>query len=126
MGIGVPLVAVHPGSYSPRPTLQQPQSNQDEQIVGAVARAPLPQQEAASIKDGVVAVQKAEQSSQETIRSYIASQQRDVKLAKDPLTGHTIVELVDPSTGQVVRSLPPEALLRAARAFTQLAINKEV
>jgi len=43
--------------------------------------------------------------------------ERNVKLGKDETTGYYVVQLIDPQSGQVIRSLPPDELLRIARSF---------
>jgi len=45
---------------------------------------------------------------------------RQVKLSKDPISGHIVVQLIDPATGQLIRSLPSDELLRIARSFETL------
>jgi len=41
-------------------------------------------------------------------------------LSKDSVTGYIIVQLIDPATGQLIRTLPSDELLRIARSFEVL------
>ena len=59
------------------------------------------------------------------IQHFISSQERSVRITKDETCGHMIVKLVDPNTGEVIRTLPSEELLRLARSFEMLG-NKMV
>jgi len=59
------------------------------------------------------------------IQHFISSQARSVRISKDANSGHIIVQLIDPGTGEVIRTLPSEELLRLARSFEMLG-NKMV
>jgi len=67
----------------------------------------------------------AAESAMKDIQHFISSQQRSVRISKDESSGHMVVQLVDPSTGDVIRTLPSEELLRLARSFEMLG-NKMV
>jgi flagellar protein FlaG len=67
----------------------------------------------------------AAESAMKDIQHFISSQQRSVRISKDETSGHMIVQLVDPDTGEVIRTLPSEELLRLARSFEMLG-NKMV
>lgn len=114
----VPLIAVKPGSYAPKPTLPQPASNQDAEAVAQIARVPLHPQ--ASIHEFNQDVKQAAEKAAQDIQQFIASQQRSVRISKDEVSGHMVVQLIDPSSGQVIRTLPTEELLRLARTFQTL------
>lgn len=43
----------------------------------------------------------------------------------DPATKQIVVQLVDESTGKVVRQIPSEEILRIARAIAELAAQQE-
>ncbi len=114
----VPLIAVKPGSYAPKPTLPQSAPNMDAEAVAQIARVPLHPQ--ASIHEFNQDVKKAAEQAAQDIQQFIASQQRSVRISKDEVSGHMVVQLIDPSSGQVIRTLPTEELLRLARTFQTL------
>ena len=114
----VPLIAVKPGSYAPKPTLPQPASNHDAEAVAQIARVPLHPQ--ASIHEFNQDVKKAAEQAAQDIQQFIASQQRSVRISKDEVSGHMVVQLIDPSSGQVIRTLPTEEMLRLSRTFQML------
>jgi flagellar protein FlaG len=114
----VPLIAVKQGSYAPKPTLPQPAANMDAEAVAQIARVPLHPQ--ASIHEFNQDVKQAADQAAQDIQQFIASQQRSVRISKDEVSGHMVVQLIDPSSGQVIRTLPNEELLRLARTFQTL------
>lgn len=114
----VPLIAVKQGSYAPKPTLPQPAPNMDAEAVAQIARVPLHPQ--ASIHEFNQDVKQAADKAAQDIQQFIASQQRSVRISKDEVSGHMVVQLIDPSSGQVIRTLPNEELLRLARTFQTL------
>lgn len=111
----VPLIAVKPGSYTPKPTLPDPASNVDAEAVAQSARVPTQPQ--ASVHEHNQEIKKVAETTQEDIQRFIAANQRNVRISKDQVSGHMVVQLIDPNTGQIIRTLPNEELLRLARTF---------
>jgi flagellar protein FlaG len=113
----VPLIAVSPGNYAPRPTLTEPKGNPDAMQVAQAAKVPAEPSEvqkfSQELRDTMAAAAK-------DIERFVSSMERSVRLTKDESTGYIIVQLVDPQTGAVIRSLPPDELLRIARSFEVL------
>ena len=114
----VPLIAVKAGSYVPRPTLPDPIPNLDAQQVAQSAQVPA--QPSASVHEHNREVQQAAESAAADIQRFISSMQRQVRLSKDSVTGYIVVQLIDPQSGQLIRSLPSDELLRIARSFEVL------
>ena len=69
------------------------------------------------IQEHTVELHQAVEAAARDIQKFISSMERNVRIAKDETSGYYIVQLVDPQSGQVVRSLPPDELLRIARSF---------
>jgi flagellar protein FlaG len=46
--------------------------------------------------------------------------ERQVQISKDSTTGYISVKIINPSSGEVIRTLPSDELLRIARSFEQL------
>lgn len=113
----VPVIAVSPGNYVPRPTLTEPKGNPDAMQVAQAAKVPAEPSEvqkfSQELRDTMAAAAK-------DIERFVSSMERSVRLTKDESTGYIIVQLVDPQTGAVIRSLPPDELLRIARSFEVL------
>jgi flagellar protein FlaG len=94
----------------------------DAKAVSKVASVPLPKY---NVIEASQEVRNAAETAMKDIQHFISSQARTVRISKDETSGHMIVQLVDPSTGEVVRTLPSEELLRLARSFEMLG-NKMV
>ena len=94
----------------------------DAKAVSKVASVPLP---ASSVKEASQVVRDAAETAMKDIQHFISSQASSVRIHKDETSGHMIVQLVDPNSGEVIRTLPSEELLRLARSFEMLG-NKMV
>lgn len=94
----------------------------DANVVSKVASVPLPK---TNVRESSQEVRDAAESAMRDIQHFISSQARSVRISKDETSGHMIVQLVDPDTGEVIRTLPSEELLRLARSFEMLG-NKMV
>jgi len=96
--------------------------NKDAEVVSKVASVPLP---SSDIKESSQEVRNAAEIAMKDIQHFISSQASSVKISKDQTSGHMVVQMVDPNTGEVLRTLPSEELLRIARSFEILG-NKLV
>ena len=94
----------------------------DAKVVSKVASVPLPK---TNVKESSQEVRDAAENAMKDIQHFISSQARSVRISKDETSGHMIVQLIDPDTGEVIRTLPSEELLRLARSFEMLG-NKMV
>ena len=54
------------------------------------------------------------------IQSFVQSMGRNLSFSVDSTTGYHIVRVTNPETGDVVRQLPTEDLIRIAQSFAQL------
>jgi flagellar protein FlaG len=96
--------------------------NKDADAVSKVASVPLP---TSDVKESSQEVRNAAEVAMKDIQHFISSQASSVRISKDHTSGHMIVQMVDPNTGEVIRTLPSEELLRIARSFEILG-NKLV
>ena len=94
----------------------------DAKAVSKVASVPLPK---TNVRESSQEVRDAAETAMKDIQHFISSHARSVRISKDETSGHMIVQLVDPGTGEVIRTLPSEELLRLARSFEMLG-NKMV
>jgi len=114
----VSINAVKQGTYVPKPTLVEPTPNKDAEAVSSSARVPA--QPRASTHEFSQDVKQAAEKAMLDIEHFISSQQRSLRVSKDTASGHMVVQIVDPSSGEVIRTLPSEELLRLARTFETL------
>ncbi len=54
------------------------------------------------------------------IQQFVQSMGRNLSFSIDETTGYHVVRVVNPSTGELVRQLPSEELLKIARDFQRL------
>ena len=94
----------------------------DAKTVSKVASVPLPK---TNVKESSQELREAAETAMKDIQHFISSQASSVRISKDNTSGHMVVQWVDPGTGEVIRTLPSEELLRLARSFEMLG-NKMV
>ena len=111
-------VSVNSAAYVPKPIQNEPAPTKDAEAVSKVASVPVQPQ--ASVKEFSQDVKQAAEKAMLDIEHFISSQSRSVRISKDSSSGHMVVQLVDPSSGEVIRTLPSEELLRLARTFETL------
>ena len=114
--------AVNSGSFSPNLKTPEAAANKDAEAVAKVASVPLPKSD---VKASSQDLKEAAETAMKDIQHFISSQASSVRISKDHTSGHMVVKLVDPGTGEVIRTLPSEELLRLARSFEMLG-NKMV
>ena len=114
--------AVKLGSFSPNLNAPEAAPNKDAEAVAKVANVPLPKSD---VKASSQDLKEATENAMKDIQHFISSQASSVRISKDQTSGHMVVQLVDPGTGEVIRTLPSEELLRLARSFEMLG-NKMV
>jgi len=114
--------AVKLGTFLKAVKTPESASNKDAEAVSRVASVPLPKSD---VKASSQDLKETTEAAMKDIQHFISSQERSVRITKDETSGHMIVKLVDPSSGEVIRTLPSEELLRLARSFEMLG-NKMV
>lgn len=103
-------------------TTPEVSQNKDAEVVSKVASVPLP---SSDVKESSQEIRNAAEIAMKDIQHFISSQASSVRISKDQTSGHMVVQMVDPNTGEVLRTLPSEELLRIARSFEILG-NKLV
>jgi len=110
------------GSFVPNVKTSEPAANKDAEAVAKVASVPLPRSD---VKATSQDLKEAAETAMKDIQHFISSQASSVRISKDETSGHMIVQLVDPNSGEIIRTLPSEELLRLARSFEMLG-NKMI
>lgn len=105
-------------AFAAQPIRNEPAPTKDAEAVSKVVSAPV--QPKASIHEFGQDVKQVAEAAMEDIQHFISSQQRSVRVSKDESSGYMVVQLVDPDSGDVIRTLPSEELLRIARTFEML------
>lgn len=90
----------------------------DAQAVAKVVSAPV--RPSASAVMEAQPMRDAMAVAQEQIQAFVRDMDRDLSFVMDEVSGHMIVSVIDPQTGQVIRRLPGDELLRLSRSFAQM------
>jgi len=114
----IPPLSAKASEYVPKPTLTELAVNQDAEAVSKVARAQAQPQ--ASVHEHNQHIEKTALEVNADIQKFIQANARQMRVSKDEATGMMVVQLIDPNTGAVIRTLPSEELLRLARSFEML------
>ena len=93
------------------------QTKSDAEVVSKVAAAeikPSGVNEASRPTREVVAKAAAD------LQEFVKSMGRNLNISVDETTGYHVVRVVNPDTGELIRQLPSEELLKVARDFQRL------
>ena len=97
------------------PVVQQPVRT-DAEIVAQVANTVIKPSNVDAASQPTREVVKAAAD----IQQFVQSMGRNLSFSIDETTGYHVVRVVNPSTGELVRQLPSEELLKIARDFQRL------
>ena len=101
---------------SPQPVIQQPVRT-DSEIVAQIASTVIkPSNVDVTSQPTREVVAKAAAD----IQQFVQSMGRNLSFSVDEVSGYHVVRVVNPSTGELVRQLPSEELLKIARDFERL------
>jgi flagellar protein FlaG len=104
------------GGAVPQPVVQQPVRS-DAEVVAQVANTIIkPSNVDAASQPTREVVAKAAAD----IQQFVQSMGRNLSFSVDEVSGYHVVRVVNPSTGELVRQLPSEELLKIARDFERL------
>jgi flagellar protein FlaG len=108
--------AMQSGGAVPQPVVQQPVRT-DAEVVAQVANTVIkPSNVDATSQPTREVVAKAAAD----IQQFVQSMGRNLSFSVDEVSGYHVVRVVNPSTGELVRQLPSEELLKIARDFERL------
>ena len=86
----------------------------DAVVVAAQAKADVNMQQYAQASKEVMA------AAVQQIQGYLKESGRNLNVSVDESTGFYVARVVNPETGEVVRSLPSDETLRIARSIDQM------
>ena len=93
-------------------------TNTDAQVVAAAASADIKPSDVTKV------MQPARESvakAAEEMQRFVSSMGRNLNFSIDGETGFHVVRVTDPSTGEVIRQMPSEEMLRLAHSFAQIS-----
>ena len=101
---------------SPQPVIQQPVRT-DSEIVAQVASTVI---KPSSVDVTSQPTREVVAKAAADIQQFVQSMGRNLSFSVDEVSGYHVVRVVNPSTGELVRQLPSEELLKIARDFERL------
>lgn len=106
------------GAYQTASTIPERATRTDAETIAHVTSAAI--KPSSSISETTKPTREAVEFAAQQIQHFVSSMERQVHIAKDDLTGYISVQIINPATGEVIRTLPSDELMRIARSFEQL------
>ncbi len=89
----------------------------DSEVIAQVVSTPM---QGSNINEVVAPVRESIEKIAADLQKFVQSMGRDLNFSVDETTGYHVVRVVDQSTGELIRQLPSDELLKLAREFEQL------
>jgi len=97
----------------PEQVIQQ-HTPSDAEVVAKVASTVI---KPSNVSQAAAPSQEVVAKTAQQLESFVASMGRDLSFSVDSTTGYHVVRVTNPQTGEVVRQLPSEELLKIAEAL---------
>jgi len=88
----------------------------DAEVVAKVASTVI---KPSNVSQAAQPTQEVVAKTAQQLESFVASMGRDLSFSVDSTTGYHVVRVTNPQTGEVVRQLPSEELLKIAESMQQ-------
>lgn len=98
-------------------TAPAPKVDATAEAVAAAAKAKVD----VNVQQYAAATKEVMQAAAQQIQGYLRESGRNLNVSVDEITGYYVARVVNPETGEVVRSLPSEETLRIARTITVMS-----
>ena len=105
----------HSAGSVPEQVVQQ-QTPSDAEVVAKVANTVI---KPSNVNQASQLTQEVVAKTAQQLESFVASMGRDLSFSVDSTTGYHVVRVTNPQTGEVVRQLPSEELLKIAESMQQ-------
>ena len=89
----------------------------DSEVIAQVVSTPM---QSSNINEVVAPVRESIEKIAADLQKFVQSMGRDLNFSVDETTGYHVVRVVDQSTGELIRQLPSDELLKLAREFEKL------
>jgi flagellar protein FlaG len=89
----------------------------DAEVVSSVASMEI---KASSVNETSAPTREVVAKAAQQIQSFVQSMGRNLNFSVDSTTGYHVVRVTNPDTGEIIRQLPSEELLRIAQSFAQI------
>lgn len=93
------------------------QVKSDAQVVAQVAATEI---KSSGITESVQPTKEVVAKAAAQLQEFVSSMGRNLNFSVDESTGYNVVRVVNPDTGELIRQLPSEELLKISRDFQRL------
>ena len=93
-------------------------TNTDAVVVSAAASVDI---KPSNISQSMQQSRQAVEAAAQQMQTFVSSMGRNLNFSIDGSTGYHVVRVTNPSTGEVIRQMPSEEVLRLAHSFDQIA-----
>ena len=107
--------AMQPGNSAPQVVSQSTRS--DAEVVSKVANTVI---KPSSVDASSQPTREVVANAAADLQQFVQSMGRNLSFSVDESTGYHVVRVVNPNTGELVRQLPSEELLKISRDFQRL------
>ncbi len=108
---------INPGSSALVSSGSTQVAKSDSEVIAQVVSTPM---QGSNINEVVAPVRESIEKIAADLQKFVQSMGRDLNFSVDETTGYHVVRVVDQSTGELIRQLPSDELLKLAREFEQL------
>ncbi len=89
----------------------------DAEVIAQVASVQI---KPSNINEVLAPTREAIEKIAADLQKFVQSMGRDLSFSVDQTTGYHVVRVINPSTGELIRQLPSDELLKIARDFERL------
>ena len=89
----------------------------DAQVVAQVASTEI---KASGVNEAAQPTREVVAKAAADLQEFVSSMGRNLNFSVDETTGYNVVRVVNPDTGELIRQLPSEELLKISRDFQRL------
>jgi flagellar protein FlaG len=109
-------VVVQP-NISNQARVPQQSVKSDAQVVAQVASTEI---KASGVNEAAQPTREVVAKAAADLQEFVSSMGRNLNFSIDETTGYNVVRVVNPDTGELIRQLPSEELLKISRDFQRL------
>ena len=109
-------VAVQP-NISNQARVPQQSVKSDAQVVAQVVSTEI---KASGVNEAAQPTREVVAKAAAQLQDFVSSMGRNLNFSIDETTGYNVVRVVNPDTGELIRQLPSEELLKISRDFQRL------
>ena len=108
---------VVPLNSAPQNQLPQQSVKSDAEVVSKVAATEI---KSSGVNEASQPTREVVAKAAAQLQDFVSSMGRNLSFSVDQTTGYNVVRVVNPDTGELIRQLPSEELLKISRDFQRL------